>query len=97
MAKECLIDKQRKLAAKWEQLHKEEQAILELPADKRGEAQEAFKAKRIKKRLYRSRKYNRCMVTGRAHGYIGYFGVCRQVFREMAHTGQLPGVTKSSW
>jgi small subunit ribosomal protein S14 len=25
------------------------------------------------------------------------FGVCRNVFREMASNGKIPGVTKSSW
>ena len=25
------------------------------------------------------------------------FGLCRICLREMAHAGQLPGVTKSSW
>jgi small subunit ribosomal protein S14 len=25
------------------------------------------------------------------------FGLCRICFREMAHAGELPGITKSSW
>ena len=25
------------------------------------------------------------------------FGLCRVCFREMAHRGELPGITKSSW
>ena len=25
------------------------------------------------------------------------FGICRICFREMAHSGLIPGVTKSSW
>ncbi len=97
MAKQCLIVKQRKQAQMWEQLHKEEQEILALPKEKRDEALAAFKAKRVKNRQFKTQRYNRCSITGRASGYIGYFGVCRQVFREMAHQGQLPGVTKSSW
>ena len=40
---------------------------------------------------------NRCKLTGRPKGYIGKFGVCRNVFRQMASDGKLPGVTKSSW
>jgi small subunit ribosomal protein S14 len=40
---------------------------------------------------------NRCAITGRAHGYIRKFGVSRICFREMAHRGLIPGVTKSSW
>ena len=30
-------------------------------------------------------------------GYIGKFGICRNVFREMASAGKIPGVTKASW
>jgi small subunit ribosomal protein S14 len=25
------------------------------------------------------------------------FGLCRVCFREMAHRGELPGITKASW
>ncbi len=44
-----------------------------------------------------TRIHNRCVVTGRPKGYIRRFGLSRITFREMAHKGLLPGVTKSSW
>jgi small subunit ribosomal protein S14 len=40
---------------------------------------------------------NRCQLTGRPRGIYKKFMVSRIVFREMAHKGLLPGVTKSSW
>lgn len=40
---------------------------------------------------------NRCKLTGRPRGYMNTFGVSRNVFREMALFGLIPGVTKSSW
>ena len=40
---------------------------------------------------------NRCKLTGRPKGYMGKFGICRNVFREMASAGKIPGLTKSSW
>lgn len=40
---------------------------------------------------------NRCSITGRASGYMRQFGLSRQTFRELAHRGLIPGVTKSSW
>jgi small subunit ribosomal protein S14 len=40
---------------------------------------------------------NRCNMTGRPRGYMRQFGVCRNVFREMASAGKIPGVTKASW
>jgi small subunit ribosomal protein S14 len=44
-----------------------------------------------------TRVRNRCQLTGRPRGYIRQFGICRNVFREMALNGMIPGVTKSSW
>ncbi len=41
--------------------------------------------------------YHRCLVCGRARGYMRKFGLCRICFRERALMGELPGVTKSSW
>ncbi|MDX1918052.1 MAG: type Z 30S ribosomal protein S14 [Candidatus Caenarcaniphilales bacterium] len=40
---------------------------------------------------------NRCWRCGRPRGFIRDFGICRICFREMAHTGLIPGVRKSSW
>ncbi len=43
------------------------------------------------------RMHNRCMLTGRPKGYIRLFGISRNMFRQMALEGKIPGVTKSSW
>ncbi|MGB9706703.1 MAG: type Z 30S ribosomal protein S14 [Microgenomates group bacterium] len=51
----------------------------------------------IKKPKYQTRKKNRCVLCGRPRGYIRLFGVCRLCFRDLAHKGELPGVTKASW
>ena len=45
----------------------------------------------------RTRLHNRCWVTGRPRGYYRDFGLSRNVLREWAHEGLLPGVVKSSW
>jgi small subunit ribosomal protein S14 len=44
-----------------------------------------------------TRLRNRCSSTGRPRGYMRKFGVCRNVFREMASKGLIPGITKASW
>jgi len=44
-----------------------------------------------------TRIHNRDMINGRPKGYIRKFGLSRITFRELAHRGLLPGVTKSSW
>jgi small subunit ribosomal protein S14 len=97
MAKQCLIEKHKRLQAKFDALRKEEEKLAELPKEKREEAMAELKAKRVKARLFKARSYNRCAITGRAHGYFRYFGVCRHVLREKAHKGELPGIKKSSW
>lgn len=36
-------------------------------------------------------------IDGRPRGHLSKFGISRVRFRDMAHRGELPGVTKSSW
>ena len=43
------------------------------------------------------RLHNRCKLTGRPRGYIRYFGLSRNMFRDMALNGKIPGVKKASW
>ena len=40
---------------------------------------------------------NRDQVDGRPRGYLRKAGLSRIRFRELAHHGELPGITKSSW
>jgi small subunit ribosomal protein S14 len=40
---------------------------------------------------------NRCQLTGRPKGYMRHFGLCRNMFRDMALEGKIPGVKKASW
>jgi small subunit ribosomal protein S14 len=44
-----------------------------------------------------TRLRNRDVVDGRPRAYSRKFGLSRIRLREMAHRGELPGVTKSSW
>ena len=44
-----------------------------------------------------TRLRNRDMVDGRPRGYLRKAGISRIRFREMAHRGELPGITKASW
>ena len=41
--------------------------------------------------------HRRCNRCGRPRAVYRKFGLCRICLREMAHRGELPGVTKSSW
>lgn len=60
-------------------------------------AKKSVIARSEKKPKFSSRIVNRCWKCGRKHGFMRKFGICRICFRELATTGQLPGVKKSSW
>ena len=40
---------------------------------------------------------SRDAIDGRPRGVLTKFGVSRVRFRDMAHRGEMPGITKSSW
>ena len=60
-------------------------------------AKKAPVAKAKRKPKYKVRAYTRCQRCGRPHSVYRKFGLCRVCLREMAHAGELPGITKSSW
>jgi small subunit ribosomal protein S14 len=44
-----------------------------------------------------TRVRNRCELTGRPRGYHRKFRLSRIALRELASSGQIPGMVKSSW
>ena len=60
-------------------------------------AKTALKVKQSRTPKFGVRAYTRCKRCGRPKAVYRKFGLCRVCLREMAHAGQLPGVTKSSW
>ncbi|GCD93897.1 MULTISPECIES: type Z 30S ribosomal protein S14 [Embleya] len=60
-------------------------------------AKKALIAKAARKPKFEVRGYTRCQRCGRPHSVYRKFGLCRVCLRTMAHAGELPGVTKSSW
>ena len=46
---------------------------------------------------YKTRAYTRCRRCGRPRAVFRQFGLCRICLRELAHAGEVPGVTKASW
>jgi small subunit ribosomal protein S14 len=101
MAKTSSIERNKKrerLVAKFAEKRKALKATL---ANPNTTDDEFFAAQRAFAKLPRNsspvRLRNRCSLTGRARAYIGKFGLSRICFRELASSGQLPGVTKASW
>ena len=56
-----------------------------------------MKLQKMPRDTSRIRVRNRCEVTGRPRGFYRDFQLSRITFRELAHKGMIPGVTKASW
>ena len=101
MAKTALIQrelKRDKLVAQYAKKYEELKAIAN--DAKRGD-DERMQARLALQKLPRNanptRQRNRCEITGRPRGTFRQFGLARNKIREMAFTGDIPGVTKASW
>ncbi len=57
----------------------------------------AKRAKSDGKPKYEIRHRNRCFRCGRPRGYVRKFHLCRICFRQLALSGEIPGVIKASW
>lgn len=60
-------------------------------------AKTSLKVKAALPPKFSARAYTRCRVCGRSRAVFRKFGLCRICLREMAHKGQIPGMTKASW
>lgn len=60
-------------------------------------AKKCLRVKQQRAPKFAVRKYNRCQRCGRRHAYMRKFALCRLCFRELATSGQVPGVVKASW
>jgi len=55
-------------------------------------ARKALIAKAKRKPKFSTRVIRRCWRCGRNHGFMRDFGLCRICFRELANSGDLPGI-----
>ncbi len=60
-------------------------------------AKKALIEKQRRGSRFKVREYTRCRRCGRPRAVYRRFLLCRICFRELAHAGELPGVTKASW
>ena len=99
MAKKSKIARQRQRAetvARYAQTrHKLKDVIRTGSAEEREAAQRALQ--RLPRDASPTRLRNRDQVDGRPRGFLRTVGISRIRMREMAHRGELPGITKSSW
>ena len=101
MAKKSAIERNRKrsrMAKKYEgqrQRLKEIADNRDLPMEERFQAR--LKLAKLPRNSAKVRVQNRCEVTGRPRGVYRKFKKSRIALRELASTGQVPGMVKSSW
>ena len=101
MAKTSAIQKNLKrikLSKKFMKKRNELKKIIKnrkLPLDERFKAQ--LKLSKLPKNSARTRIRNRCEITGRPHGVYRKLRISRIALRELALSGKIPGMTKSSW
>lgn len=100
MAKKSMIErekKRKKLVEKYAQKREDLKAQFESTTNQREKLEIHRKLQQLPRNSAPCRVRNRCWVTGRPRGYYRDFGLSRNVLREWAHKGLLPGVVKSSW
>jgi len=101
MAKTSAIEKNKrraKLSASQRSKRSELKKIVmdrELPVEDRFEA--TLKLAQLPRNGAQVRVRLRCALTGRSRGNYRKFQLSRNMLRELASSGQIPGVVKASW
>ncbi len=91
-------DRRREVVARYAERRAELKKIIAAPTTSATEREAAARELRRQPRdASATRIRNRDTVDGRPRGYFRTFGLSRVRLREMAHRGELPGVSKSSW
>ena len=101
MAKVSAVNKNNKRIKLSDRLFKKRQALKKIIMNKKVSLEERFKAQQKLSNLPRNsaknRVMNRCQITGRPHGVYRKLKISRIALRDMASSGKIPGITKSSW
>ncbi|HLI13294.1 MAG TPA: 30S ribosomal protein S14 [Alphaproteobacteria bacterium] len=101
MAKKSAIEKNKRrqrLAKQYANRRARLKAVAEnesLPAEERFAAR--LKLAELPRNSSPVRVKNRCELSGRSRAYYRKFKLSRIALRDLASTGQIPGMVKSSW
>jgi small subunit ribosomal protein S14 len=91
-------EQRRKTVARYAERRAELKDIIRRPSstpEERAAAQAALQ--RLPRDASPVRLRNRDAIDGRPRGHLRKFGLSRVRVRELAHRGELPGVSKASW
>ena len=101
MAKLSSINKNNRRIKLSEKFFKKRTKLKKIIMNKKLSLEERFKAQQKLSKLPRNsaknRVRNRCQITGRPHGVYRKLKISRIALRDMASSGKIPGITKSSW
>ena len=101
MAKTSAIQKNLKRIKMVNRFEQKRKKLKKIIMNKKLELAERFAAQlkldKLPKNSSRVRIRNRCGVSGRPHGYYRKLNISRIALRDMASSGKIPGIIKSSW
>ena len=101
MAKTSSVNKNRHRMKLVKQMAPKRARLKAVAEDRSLPPEERFAARLKLAQLPRNsaavRIHNRCELTGRPRGYYRKFRLSRIALRELASSGQIPGMVKSSW
>ncbi len=101
MAKQSMIEREKKRAKVVAKFAVKRDALKKASVDMTQSYEERMDAMEKLAALPRNaspvRQRNRCRLTGRPHGVYKKFGLSRNMLRELAMQGDIPGLRKASW
>ena len=101
MAKKSRIEKNDKVQRMIKKYAAKRATLKAKAIDKSASLEDRFEATQALAALPRNgaaiRYRNRCEITGRPQGFYRKFRLSRNMLRQLANDGLLPGVRKSSW
>ena len=101
MAKKSSIEKNTRRIKLTKRIVGKRTRLKEIAIDRTAPPEERFAAQLKLSELPRNgsatRVRNRCALSGRPRGYYRRFKLSRIALRELASSGQIPGMVKSSW
>jgi small subunit ribosomal protein S14 len=101
MAKKSAVDKNLKRRALVKKFAAKRQRLKAVATDTALTNEERFAARLklagLSRNSSKTRVVNRCEVTGRPRAYYRKLRMSRIALRDLASSGQIPGMVKSSW
>ena len=101
MAKVSMINREKKrtkLVKKYAKKRTELKALISNPDIEFEEKQNAmFALQKLPRDSSPARQRNRCAISGRPRGFYRKFGLGRNMLRQAAMRGDVPGLRKASW